>query len=207
MQRALEALEKIYADKGYSAVQVILPEQELDRGEVHFKVVEAKIGKVIVEGNKFFDDDNVRRSVPSLAPGRSPNVNEIGRSLRAANENPAKQTTALLRGGSEEGTVDALLRVSDENPRKYSITVDNTGTQETGIFRVGLGFQHSNLWGLDHSLSAQYVISPSQESNPRSLTAWPNHKVLIFGGAYRIPLYESGDSLEFSVGYSNVKLT
>ena len=205
VQRALEGLEKVYAAKGYSAVQVILPEQELDKGEVHFKVVEARIGKVVVEGNKFFDDENIRRSVPALAPGKSPNVNDIARSLRTANENAAKQTTALLRGGSDEGTVDALLRVSDEDPKKYSVTFDNTGTQETGIFRLGLGFQHSNLWGKDHAVSAQYAVSPSQDSNPRSMTLWPNPKVVIFGLAYRMPLYESGNSLEFSAGYSNVR--
>lgn len=205
VQRALEGLEKVYAAKGYSAVQVILPEQELDKGEVHFKVVEARIGKVVVEGNKFFDDENIRRSVPALAPGKSPNVNDIARSLRTANENAAKQTTALLRGGSDEGTVDAVLRVSDEDPKKYSVTFDNTGTQETGIYRLGLGFQHSNLWGKDHAVSAQYAVSPSQDSNPRSMTLWPNPKVVIFGAAYRMPLYESGNSLEFSAGYSNVR--
>lgn len=205
VQRALEALEKIYSEKGYSAVQVILPEQELDRGEVHFKVVEAKIGRVIVEGNKFFDEENIRRSVPAIAPGKSPNVNDIARSLRAANDNAAKQTTALLRGGADEGTVDALLRVTDEHPRKYSITFDNTGTAETGIHRLGFGFQHSNLWGRDHSISGQYVISPSQQKNSNSMTLWPNPKVMIVGAAYRVPLYESGDSLEFSFGYSNVR--
>ena len=36
VQRALEGLERAYTDKGYSAVQVILPEQELDKGEVRF---------------------------------------------------------------------------------------------------------------------------------------------------------------------------
>ena len=45
VQRGLEALEKVYSALGYSAVQVILPEQELERGEVRFKVVEAKIGR------------------------------------------------------------------------------------------------------------------------------------------------------------------
>jgi len=43
VQRALEALERAYTDKGFSAVQVILPEQELDKGVVRFKIVEARI--------------------------------------------------------------------------------------------------------------------------------------------------------------------
>ena len=68
VQRALEAIERLYTGKGYSAVQVILPEQELNKGEVEFKVVEAKVGRVIVEGNKFFDEANVRASLPSDQP-------------------------------------------------------------------------------------------------------------------------------------------
>ena len=85
VQRALESIERLYAGKGFSAVQVILPEQELDRGEVHFKVVEARVGKVLVEGNKFFDEANIRASLPSLSPGEAPNVNRIAQSLRVAN--------------------------------------------------------------------------------------------------------------------------
>lgn len=205
VQRALEAIERLYSNKGYSAVQVILPEQELERGEVQFKVVEARIGKVLVEGNKFFDEANVRASLPALSPGIAPNVNRIARSLKVANENPAKQTTALLRGGTEEGTVDAVIRVTDERPVKFSMTLDNTGTPETGAFRLAFGFQHANLWNRDHVLSAQYVISPHPAENPHSVRLWPNPRVDIFGLAYRMPLYESGNNLEFSAGYSNVR--
>ena len=192
VQRALESIERLYAGKGFSAVQVILPEQELDRGEVHFKVVEARVGKVLVEGNKFFDEANIRASLPSLSPGEAPNVNRIAQSLRVANENPAKQSKALLRGGAEEGTVDAVIRVSDEKPVKYSITMDNTGTPETGPFRVGFGFQHANLWNRDHAISLQYVMSPSVREHPHTMSAVPNSAVFIVGGAYRIPLYERG---------------
>ena len=62
VQRALEALEKVFSSRGFSAVQILLPEQELEKGEVKFKVIEARIGKVIVEGNKNFDEDNTRRA-------------------------------------------------------------------------------------------------------------------------------------------------
>ena len=205
VQRALEAIERLYAGKGFSAVQVLLPEQELDRGDVRFRVIEARVGKVVVEGNKFFDEANVRASLPSLAPGEAPNVNRIAQSLRVANENPAKQSTALLRGGSEEGTVDAVIRVSDEHPVKYSVTLDNTGTPETGTFRVGFGFQHANLWNRDHAISAHYIMSPHVREHPHSMSLVPNSAVFIIGGAYRIPLYARGDTIDISVGYSNVK--
>jgi len=204
VQRALEALERAYTTKGYSAVQVILPEQELEKGEVRFKVVEAKVGKLVIEGNKFFDDANVRNSLPSLSPGSAPNINRIAEDLRLANESPAKQTTVLLRGGADEGLVDAVVRVSDERPYKASLTFDNTGTPQTGIFRLGVGFQYSNLLNRDHVLSMQYVTSPHQHDRPNEIVARPNANVFIFGLSYHIPIYSLGDSIDMSTGYSNV---
>jgi hemolysin activation/secretion protein len=204
VQRALEALERAYTERGYSAVQVLLPEQELEKGEVRFRIIEAKVARIVIEGNKFFDEGNIRSALPSVAPGRSPNIRDIADNLRVVNENPAKQTTVLLRGGAEEGQVDAVVRITDERPTKYSITFDNTGTQQTGIYRVGFGFQHANLWNRDHVLSAQYVTSPSDSEYPNTTTLYPNNRVFILGMSYRIPLYAWGDSLDVTAGYSNV---
>jgi len=209
VQRALEAVERTYSEAGYSAVQVVLPEQELDRGEIRLQVIEAKVGRVIVEGNKHFSDDNVRASVPSLVPGRGPNINEIARNLRVANESPSKQSTVLLRSGQEDATVDAVLRVVDEKPLKFSLTVDNTGSSQTGNLRVGLGFQHANWNGGDQVLTMQYVYAPytdhvNEQGEPDHFSPIPNKKVTILGLGYRIPLYAAGDSIDISAGYSNV---
>lgn len=204
VQKALEALEKAYTGKGYSAVQVILPEQQIEDGEVEFDVVEAKIGKVVVEGNRYFDQANIRASLPRVREGEPPNILQISDNLRVANENPAKQTTVLLRSGAEEGQVDAVVRVADERPNKVSVTLDNTGTQQTGIFRLGVGYQNSNLWNRDHVLSAQYVTAPNDDDITNRLGLYPSKHVLIVGGQYRIPLYRQGDTLDFSAGYSNV---
>jgi hemolysin activation/secretion protein len=209
VQRALEAVERAYAEAGWSAVQVILPEQELTRGEIRFQVVEARVGRVLVEGNKAFDDANIRASVPSVAPGKAPNVNDISRNLRVVNESPAKQTQVLLRSGQEEGSIDAVLRTVDETPLKYSVTVDNSGNAQTGRVRVGVGMQHANLSGYDDVLSAQYVTAPyadhlDENGQPDRFSLLPSRKVTILGLGYRLPLYEQGNSLEFLAGYSNV---
>ena len=204
VQRALEAIESLYATTGYNAVQVILPEQEVERGEVRFRVIEAKIGAMVVDGNKFFDAANIRASLPALASGGSPNIHRIADNLRLANESPAKQTTVLLRSGAEEGVVDAVVRVSDARPIKYSLTLDNTGTSQTGAFRVGLGYQHANLFNRDHVLSMQYVTAPNDARHVDHFSVIPSRNVTIIGGSYRVPIYRWGDSIDVTAGYSNV---
>ena len=204
VQRALEAIERLYSATGYSAVQVLLPEQELERGEVRFRIIEATLGRVIVEGNRHFDQANIRASVPALVPGKAPNILAVGRNLRVANENPSKQATVLLRSGREEASVDAVVRVADEPVARNSVTLDTSGTRETGRLRLGLGYQHANASGDDHVLTLQYVGAPHDEDHPSRLSLVPSSRVFIFGASLRVPLYEQGDAIDVTAGYSNV---
>lgn len=204
VQQALEALEQLYSRRGFNAVQIILPEQELERGEVRFQIVEARIARIVVEGNKYFDAANIRASVPSLVVGQPPNIHEIARNLRVANENPAKQINVLIRGGHEQATVEPVIRVIDEPYSRTSVTLDNSGTQETGMFRAGFGYQHSNVFNRDHQLTLQYVTSPNDASHTNSLSPLPSKRVFILGTGYVIPLYAAGDTVELQAGYSNV---
>src|SRR3989337_3160359 len=73
IQRALEAVEQLYRDRGYGVVQVQLPEQDITRGVVQLRVIEVRIAKVTVEGNQNFDTANVRASLPGIKPGVPPN--------------------------------------------------------------------------------------------------------------------------------------
>lgn len=204
VQRALEAVERLYAESGYSAVQVLLPEQELERGVVRLRVIEARLGRVVIEGNRHFSEANIRASVPSLVPGRAPNIVEVGRNLRVANENPSKQATVLLRSGQDEATVDAVVRVIDQPVWRQSLTLDDSGTRETGRLRLGYGVQHANGADRDHVLTMQIVGAPHDEDRPNRVSVVPSDRVLIVGLGLRIPLYESGDALDFTAGYSNV---
>jgi hemolysin activation/secretion protein len=155
--------------------------------------VEAKLGRITVEGNRYFDEANVRASLPALEPGEAPNVAALAKNLRVANDNPSKQTTVLLKSGAAEGEVDAQVRVADDKTQKFSLAFDNTGTPPTGQYRIGVGYQNANLWNRDHVFNAQYVTSPSKPGD-----------VAIVAGSYRIPLYSLGDSVELFAAYSDV---
>ncbi len=188
-----EALEQAYQDKGYGAVQVTLPEQVLEKGAIRFRVIEARIRKIAVEGAQFHDEANIRASVPELKEGATPLLRDIATQLRAANENPSKQTTLLMKPGEKEGVVDATIKVADDKTQRMFVTLDNTGTRETGNYRLGVGYQHANLFNLDHVLTLQYLTSPEKIDD-----------VTVVGAGYRIPLYQWGDTLDIIAGYSDV---
>ncbi len=193
VRRAADALEAAFRQRGYGVVRVDVPEQDVTSGVVRLQVVERRVGKVTVEGNTHFDEANIRRSLPSVKEGEVPNANDIARNLEMAAEHPVKQTAVLLRAGAEGDVVDVGVRVADDKPWRAFFTLDNTGTSETGYYRSGFGYQHSNLFDRDHTLTAQYVTSPTRPSD-----------VTIFGAGYRIPFYDLNSSLDLTAGYSDV---
>lgn len=193
VQLALEALQDAYREAGYGTVLVILPEQEVDRGTIVLKIAEAKVRQVTVEGNRHFDEANIRRSLPALKEGEAPNTRALAANLRLANENPAKETTLQFRGTDSDDAVDAVVKVADDKPWKLGATLDNTGTQATGISRLGLSFQHFNLGNRDQSLAFQYITSPEKPS-----------QVNVFGLGFHAPLYAADASVDVFGGHSDV---
>lgn len=193
VQRALEAVEDAYAKRGYSAVRVLLPEQELEKGTVRFRVVESRFGKVTVKENHFVSEANALNAVPSVRSGGVPRTRQIARELKLANENPARQMNVVLKAGDKDDVVDANVIVTDSKPSSLGVSLDNTGSPETGRARLGVSYRNANAFNADHVAGVQYVTSPQ----------YPD-RVKVLGGSYKIPLYRSGSSLEFFGGYSNV---
>lgn len=193
VQRALEAVEELYASRGYSAVHVLLPEQELEAGTVHFQVIEGHYGKVVVKDNKFVTEQNALNAIPSVRSGGVPRANQVGRELRLANENPARQLNVVLKAGEKDDEVDASVLVTDSKPELWTMTFDNSGSVETGRSRLGLAYRHANLFDSDHVAQVNVQVSPQYMS-----------RVKVLGGSYKVPLYDRGHSVEVFGGYSNV---
>ena len=196
VERALEAIEALYAKKGYTAIHVLLPEQELEQGDVHFHVIESRFGKVTVKNNKFIryvTDQNALNALPAVRTGYLPVPKEIARELKLANENPARQLNVVLKASEKDEEVDANVIVTDSKPGAWSVSYDNSGTVETGRSRLGFAYRYANLFDKDHVVSLQTQISPEHTD-----------RVKVFSGSYKIPFYSTGDSAEFSAAYSNV---
>ena len=195
IQRALEALEAAYRGRGYSAVSVQLPEQEVASGQVRFRVVEARIARIVVEGNQHFSTQNVLSALPGLLAGEVPNARAMSESIQLANENPARQADVVLSVGEKEGELDVKVNVTDERPWRGFVTYDNTGNAATGQHRLGVALQHANLFDRDHVATLAYTGAPEKPAGT---------KVDIWSLGYRIPFYKWGDSMDLLYAKSTI---
>ncbi len=175
---AVAQLEKAILDAGNSFYRVTLPPQTMEAGRITLKIVTIEVASVEVVGNRYFSAPNIRASVPGLRVGATPDTRELARQLQVANNHAAKQVTLRMKQASQPDSVDVTLAVRDQKPWKLFASLGNTGSDDTGDYRLGVGFQHANLFDLDHELTASYTTSPGHVGDVRQ-----------YGFDYRAPLY------------------
>ena len=186
LSAAADALERELVVSGYNFHRVSLPPQELNDGVVQLRISQFAVGQVLVEGNRFFNDENVLNTVPELTSGDAPNMRELSRSLEIANSHASKATTLRFREGEESDTIDAVLSVEDRDPQVFFLTLDNTGPKDDNEYRTTLGYQHGNLLNRDHQLTATLTTAPEDTESSTQ-----------YGLSYRIPLYGHGGNVDF----------
>ena len=62
VEAARDSLERFYHELGYPTVLVNIPEQTVSDGIVRFQVIESKIKRVWVEGNKYYTMAHIKKT-------------------------------------------------------------------------------------------------------------------------------------------------
>ena len=192
LSNAAEVLESAIRAKGYTFHRVIVPPQRA-RGTIELRVLEFRIGDVIIEGNEHFDRENILAMLPSLVPGETPNSRALSRDMQRANQHPAKNLSLTMRPSDAEDRVDALVSVEDTSPHRFFANANNWGSDSTGEARLALGYQYGNFLGRDHVVTATYTTSPKETDSVKQ-----------YGLTWQMPLYDRAASLTLLASYSDV---
>lgn len=192
LQRASSALEALFQARGFALHRVSLPAQDLG-GRVRLQVVRFVVGAVEVSGNQQFSSDNIRRSIPAVREGETPNFRDMAVQTAIANESPSKQVQVTVKESEEADKIDIKMTVRDARPWTASLSLNNTGSNATGNDRTTLSLGHANLWNLDHQLSAALTTSLERSEAVDQL-----------GLNYKAPLYDWGAVLGASYTRSTV---
>ena len=169
VEQARAALEKVIQDKGFGTVSVQIPQQTGKHGIVFLQVVEAKIGRLNVEGSRFFSLAAIKKGVPSLAPGTVPNFNQVSTEIMSLNTWGDRQVTPSITPGFEPGTMDVTLNVKDTFPLHGSAEFNNRYSPNTVPYRLNLAASYDNLWQLGHSIGGSFQEAPQ---NPSEVLSW-----------------------------------
>jgi hemolysin activation/secretion protein len=177
IEKARAELEKAYHDGGFPTVLVIVPEQTIENQSVRMDVIEAKLDKIELTGNRYFSTKHILQKLPSLKLEQVPYEPDVEKELTAANLNPDLFITPVLSPGEEQGKVSLLLNVKDRFPLHGSLDWNNKQSPHTKRFRLDASIQYTNLFDQDQVLTFNTSQSPEAFG-----------KVQLYGLNYLIPL-------------------
>jgi hemolysin activation/secretion protein len=191
IEKARAALEAAYQQAGYLSVGVVVPPQSVQEGVVKLQVVEGKVDRLKVSGNRYTLRSQLRDEVPELASGKVPHFPTMQAELAEAGRSPDRRVTPLLRPGTRPGTMEVELAVEDALPLHGNMEVNNRKSPDTTDTRLEAGIRYDNLFQRRHSAGLNYVVSPEKTSEVSVLSAY-----------YSLPT-SPGRSLTGFVQYSN----
>jgi hemolysin activation/secretion protein len=156
---------------------VNIPEQAIGGEVVTLQVIESRIGKVTVTGNRYFTTAKILADLPSFVPGAILYIPRIRTELARVNKNPDIKVSPTIVPGKEVGVIDVELKVEDHLPLHGSLELNNRASPDTTELRLSAALRYDNLWQKEHSLSIQYQVSPED-----------TQEVSVYSGSYSLPL-------------------
>jgi hemolysin activation/secretion protein len=192
LQQAAAALEKSLRDRGFGLHRVSLPPQEVG-ASVRLTIVQFTIAKVDTVGRSIYSEGNIRRTLPELKEGGTPNFSKLAIQTAIANENPNKQIQVSLKESDEIDKIDATIAVKELKPWNIGVGISNAGTKNSGRDRFTVTASHSNLFDLDHQFVGAYTTSLQRPGDVKQI-----------GLTYKVPLYALGGVIGLTATKSDV---
>jgi hemolysin activation/secretion protein len=189
LREGLGKLQLRYRELGFATVSVTLPRQKLTNGIVHVKVVEGELSDIVIEGNRYYSDSNIRRALPSLMTNILLNTTWFQQELNQANASRDRQIYPVISPGTEPGTTKLELKVKDRLPLHGRIEVNDKSSPGTPLLRLDTAMQYNNLWQREHQIGFDYNFSPGTYKPPGSYHGFYDApEIASYSAYYRIPL-------------------
>lgn len=179
-----------YRAKGYITCRAYIPPQKLSDGVLKIQVLEGKLGRLKVQGNRFFKNDNIKRYLNKIK-GKVLRYEELQKELTRANLHPDRDVKAVIVPGKAVGTSDLVLDVSDRQSFHFGGEINNFGTKLTGRERYSFHARHTNLTGIDDILAIRTQFG---------------EEVLALGAQYAVPVGAYDTQIGATFNYTDVSV-
>ena len=137
IQAAINALNNLYAEKGYVTARAYLPEQTVSNGNIKIELIESKIGNVTVVNNKYTTSGYILKRMPEKS-GQLFDIVDLEKDVLDFNRyHDGVNLSANLKAGETPGTTDIELTAAETFPFHLIGMMDNAGRRSTGSLRGG----------------------------------------------------------------------
>ncbi|MCM2679613.1 ShlB/FhaC/HecB family hemolysin secretion/activation protein [Echinimonas agarilytica] len=159
----LDAVNQLYRDKNILTASAILPPQKIADGILNIKLVEGRVGKIDVQGNASTSEKYVADRV-QLKQGELVDLSSLEHDLVRLNRTSDIQVRAQMAKGDSFGETDLILQAFEPPHHIIDVYGDNTGTDETGENRFGIGYTNNSVFGVRDRLNMNFTGASGSQS-------------------------------------------
>ena len=163
IQAAINALNNLYAEKGFVTARAYLPEQTVSNGNLRIELIESKIGSITVVNNKYTRSNYILDRMPQKEGDLFDIVNLEQDVLNFNRYHDGVNLAANLKAGTVPGTTDIELTAQETFPFHIIGMMDNAGRRSTGQLRGGPAIVADSLFhSRDQMMLGAYFSKGSQ---------------------------------------------
>lgn len=148
----LTEINNLYKKKEYITAKAVLPPQKIDGGVLNIKLIEGRIGKIVVEGNKFTKDAYILDKI-DLKQNEVLKLRELEQNIIKFNNNNDVKLQGRIQAGEKFSETDIILSANEPNPFHIVPSFDNTGRETIGTLKGGLTLSTDSLFGYRDNLT------------------------------------------------------
>ena len=141
-----DSVTMAYQELGYILAKAYVPEQEIKDGVLEIRIVEGNVGKLEVNGNKYYHERVIKRYFKPQMKHGVIRESMLEKALVLTKEVPSVETTVILKKGEKPGTADMVVDTEDSAAVKLSLDYNNFGHRLTGEDRYGTKIEFTDPW-------------------------------------------------------------
>ena len=162
LEKVCDEISEAYRKRGYFLARAFIPPQEVKGGVVVIKIIEGRLGKVEVKGEKHYKARFIKKHFTPASNGVI-NYHKLLKTLLLLNEYPDLRVHATLMKGERPGTTDILLKVKDKKPVHFYLDYNDYGSRYVSRHRVGSTLVCSNVLLQGDSFAFRGVVGTPVE--------------------------------------------
>lgn len=190
VREIIETIGARYLDEKYELSRALLPEQRVVDGVVAIRLVEARVGKIVLEDLGRISPRFIRRFL-NIDEGGLLSLSNLERHIRLYNATNKSNLTSELAPGEEFGQTDIFLTVQEPDRVELpTFSVNNYASEVTDWRQQSFSATFNNIMRYDDEIFLAYNDSNGSESLTTSLS---------------IPIGNEGTNISVSHSESNTK--
>lgn len=147
MQLLTDRITLLYKEQGYFLARCYIPKQDIKDGVLQLMVSEGLLDKIQVTGNTYYSDHLLKGYFEIDQTNYVIHEKHLEKGLLLVNDLPENKTELLLTKGEKQGSVDIVLKNTDQPAHQFQLSYNNYGAENISQNRYSLSGQITDPFG------------------------------------------------------------